>query len=649
MIVLDASGSMWGQIDGVNKIVIARDVVRETLGGATVEGAIGLVAYGHNRKGDCSDIEVLVPPSANQMNSVINAVEAINPKGKTPLTEAVRQAADAMRYTENRATVVLVTDGLETCEADPCALARELEQSGLDFTAHVVGFGLSQQDGTAVSCLAGETGGRYFEVDNPGELSQALSLAVVQDITPETVIEAPPQVEPKHNLQINVQLSDDSPPLENGQIDKLTLDLIRTDGTLENIGYWPVMAVKVAEGDYILRAKYAGGQTEQPVQISRFDTTHATVALDAGVVDFRAIAQRSKNGSVVRRRNLLLSAWVMCAVASAPAVQAACTGDLPQGGLMSVYADASSDAVIGGITANQCGLEVTDFCEDGRCLTFFDGLSGYIDVSGLVSGTITPPPAVFEYRVDAVDGSLSFMGREQAFELNGDEPVLITPAADHVLLALPAPLPKDIRMTSTGSSAWEALLTDWVGVPIPVSLYLDRVSAPRATLELFAEHQMLKMDMRLVLARVGGPAAITQVPVSSEPVPGETFACDRTHALALDVGKTGDQDQIDAFYTAVGAAGITNWDTRSEQRCLDLLQQLEQVGIADTPGADTNEDAAGPDASCDALIGQLRPILRGPESAEKSAVLAAMISLGVTSFDQTNPKHCSEIAAVLGQ
>ena len=290
MIVLDASGSMWGQIDGVNKIVIARDVVRETLGVTQVEGALGLVAYGHNRKGDCSDIEVLVPPAAGQMTSVINAVEAINPNGKTPLTEAVRQAAQAMRHSENRATVVLVTDGLETCDADPCALARELEQSGLDFTAHVVGFGLSRQDGAAVSCLAVETGGRYFDADNAGELSQALSLAVAQDITPETVIKDPPQVEPKHNLQINVQLSPDSPPLENGQIDKLTLDLIGPDGIPKNIGYSPVMAVKVAEGNYVLRAKYAGGQTEQKVQISRFDTTHATLSLNAGVVDFRAIA-----------------------------------------------------------------------------------------------------------------------------------------------------------------------------------------------------------------------------------------------------------------------------------------------------------------------------------------------------------------------
>lgn len=290
MIVFDASGSMWGQIDGVNKIVTARDVVRETLGDSTRKGAIGLVAYGHNRKGDCADIEMLVPPSNTDTSRVVEAVAAITPRGKTPLTDAVRMAAKAMRHTEQPATVVLITDGLETCGSDPCALARELEQTGVAFTAHVVGFGLSAKDGAAVSCLADETGGRYFEADNKDELAAALSLAVVEKITPQTIIKDPPQIEPKHNLQINVQLSPDSPPLEQGEIDKLILDLIpQPDGATKNIGYSPVMAVKVAQGEYILRAKYAGGQSDLPISVQQFDTTHATVALDAGVVDFRGI------------------------------------------------------------------------------------------------------------------------------------------------------------------------------------------------------------------------------------------------------------------------------------------------------------------------------------------------------------------------
>ena len=290
MIVLDASGSMWGQIDGTNKIVIARDVVRQTLGATAPDKSVGLMAYGHSRKGDCSDIAVLVPPAPRQAGAVITAVDGINPKGKTPLTDAVRQAAQALRHDENPATVVLVTDGVETCDADPCALARSLEKTGVDFTAHVVGFGLSASDGAAVSCVAELTGGRYFKADTAGELANALSNLVVTSLTPDVVARDRPQVEPKYNLQINVHLTPDSPPLQDGQIDKLALDLIRqSDGSSRRVGYTPALALKVEAGDYVLRASYTGGQVEVPVTVEQFDVSHATVSINAGVVDFRAV------------------------------------------------------------------------------------------------------------------------------------------------------------------------------------------------------------------------------------------------------------------------------------------------------------------------------------------------------------------------
>ncbi|MCB1844153.1 MAG: VWA domain-containing protein, partial [Halioglobus sp.] len=59
ILILDASGSMWGQIDGVNKIVIAKDVVEGLVRGLPAEQRLGLVAYGHRRESDCADIETL--------------------------------------------------------------------------------------------------------------------------------------------------------------------------------------------------------------------------------------------------------------------------------------------------------------------------------------------------------------------------------------------------------------------------------------------------------------------------------------------------------------------------------------------------------------------------------------------------------------
>jgi len=174
ILVLDASGSMWGQIDGQNKIVIARDVVKDLLGVWDPAVYLGLMAYGHRRKGDCSDIEMLVPVGPVDAARIAGIVDGINPKGKTPLSAAVRQAAETLKYTEEAATVILVTDGLETCDADPCAVAKSLEESGVDFTTHVVGFDLSDEESKQVQCLAENTGGQYFKAGNATELREAL-------------------------------------------------------------------------------------------------------------------------------------------------------------------------------------------------------------------------------------------------------------------------------------------------------------------------------------------------------------------------------------------------------------------------------------------------------------------------------------------
>ena len=178
IIVMDGSGSMWGQIDGRPKFEIARETVADVVGKLPANQTLGLIAYGHRRKGDCKDIELIVPPAPGTSGKVLNAVNDMRFLGMTPLSEAVRQAAQALRHTEQAATVVLVTDGLETCNLDPCAVANELEKSGVNFTAHVIGFGLTRDEGAKVACLATNTGGRYLQASDGAALSAALRQAV---------------------------------------------------------------------------------------------------------------------------------------------------------------------------------------------------------------------------------------------------------------------------------------------------------------------------------------------------------------------------------------------------------------------------------------------------------------------------------------
>jgi Ca-activated chloride channel homolog len=184
IIILDGSGSMWGRIDGKPKLEIAREALGQVLGKLPASAEIGLMAYGHREKGNCRDIELVVPPASGQAGKIVEAARRLRFLGKTPLSEAVRQAAAALRYTEDKSTVILITDGIETCDADPCALGTELKKNGVGFTAHVVGFGLSREEGHQVACLAENTGGRYIQAGNAGELRDALS---------RTVAAAPPE------------------------------------------------------------------------------------------------------------------------------------------------------------------------------------------------------------------------------------------------------------------------------------------------------------------------------------------------------------------------------------------------------------------------------------------------------------------------
>lgn len=176
MLVLDASGSMWGQIGGRAKIEIAREAVGSMLATWPASQQLGLMAYGHRSKGDCADIQMLKAPGPLDKGSFQQAVNALQPKGMTPISASVRMAAEHLKFSERKATVILVSDGEETCHADPCALGKELEKLGVDFTAHVVGFDIDKNPKAKaqLQCLASSTGGRYLDAKDAGALNKAL-------------------------------------------------------------------------------------------------------------------------------------------------------------------------------------------------------------------------------------------------------------------------------------------------------------------------------------------------------------------------------------------------------------------------------------------------------------------------------------------
>jgi len=287
IVVLDASGSMWGQIDGKPKVEIARETLKNVLQTIPSDMELGLMAYGHREKGSCEDIELVVPPATGTGAAIAAAAAGMKFLGKTPLSAAVRKAAQDLKYTENKATVILITDGLETCNADPCAIGKELEQAGIDFTAHVVGFGLTAEEGKKVACLAENTGGKYIQASDAKALEEALKVTVAAPPPPPAPAPAPAPEPAKveFNFTPQVVMAEGGAPLQHdGQAWKVFK--VNADGTRgDNLSTdYENYKGNLEPGDYIVEASLGYAASEQKVKIEAGKVAAPLFNLNAGTV-----------------------------------------------------------------------------------------------------------------------------------------------------------------------------------------------------------------------------------------------------------------------------------------------------------------------------------------------------------------------------
>jgi Ca-activated chloride channel family protein len=183
MIVFDASGSMAGNtvqglFSDITRIDEVRKALAEVLPNVTKFRKVGLVTYGPGPWGQCN-VKLEFPPMPNAAERIMSVVNAINPAGKTPLVEGVKQAAEVLDYRTEKGVVVLVTDGEETCGGAPCELGKFLKANSRALTVHAIGYQLTGYSWTGaesildVKCLAEETGGLYITAKNREDLVKA--------------------------------------------------------------------------------------------------------------------------------------------------------------------------------------------------------------------------------------------------------------------------------------------------------------------------------------------------------------------------------------------------------------------------------------------------------------------------------------------
>ena len=177
LFLIDGSGSMWGRFEPDKRAKI--DAVRELLKPIITSAGqshIGLASFGHRRKGDCSDVEIIAVPGTER-DPVLVPLEKLNPKGKGPLAEGLRQSVAALGA--NRpASIVVINDGADNCQQDACAAAAEIAKTAPGVAIHMISIGVDPVDHPRLSCVANLTGGQFFDVADPIALAAAIGDAV---------------------------------------------------------------------------------------------------------------------------------------------------------------------------------------------------------------------------------------------------------------------------------------------------------------------------------------------------------------------------------------------------------------------------------------------------------------------------------------
>src|SRR5450432_364657 len=173
LFLLDASTSMGLNWENTSKIIAAKQLINAMLDSlrsvSNVEA--GLRVFGQLKvegENDCLDSKLEVPFNANAINVIPTVLNGIRPRGTSPIAYSLQQAAGDFPNDKNaRNMIVLLTDGGESCQGDPCAVSRLLQEQHVIIRPFIIGLNTDTSLNNALSCI-----GEFYRASSPSILSE---------------------------------------------------------------------------------------------------------------------------------------------------------------------------------------------------------------------------------------------------------------------------------------------------------------------------------------------------------------------------------------------------------------------------------------------------------------------------------------------
>jgi len=188
LFLLDGSGSMLARWEGTLRIAVAKKFLADFVDSLRVNDDLELAlrVYGHQfdrRYQKCEDSKLEVPFGQSNHDAIIQKLRLIKPQGTTPIAYSLEQAAnDFPEENGYRNIIIIITDGIESCDGDPCAVSLALQKKNIFLKPFVIGIGMDENFEEAFGCM-----GQYYDASNINAFKSALSRAVNQSLGETTV------------------------------------------------------------------------------------------------------------------------------------------------------------------------------------------------------------------------------------------------------------------------------------------------------------------------------------------------------------------------------------------------------------------------------------------------------------------------------
>ncbi|MFQ3579095.1 MAG: VWA domain-containing protein [Bacteroidales bacterium] len=187
LFVFDCSQSMYAQWGNDTRINIARDIFLRLVDSLSnvpfVE--MGLRVYGHQSPvppQDCNDSKLEVPFAPNNATQIRQKMRMIYPKGTTPIARSLELAGGDFPYDPNaKNIIILITDGIEACDGDPCVVSESLQGRGIILKPFVIGIGLELDLEKYFDCV-----GRVLNAQHSADFPKVLKMAVSEALNSTT-------------------------------------------------------------------------------------------------------------------------------------------------------------------------------------------------------------------------------------------------------------------------------------------------------------------------------------------------------------------------------------------------------------------------------------------------------------------------------